>query len=108
MASHAGTERENMEATQPRPFAELLRQYRTAAGLTQEELAERAGLSSRGVSMLERGSRQPYRDTVRRLADALVLGEETRALFILAGRGLPPEASEARIVAPLPPAEQRL
>jgi non-specific serine/threonine protein kinase len=34
-------------------FGDLLRHYRLAAGLTQEELAERAGLSSRGVSDLE-------------------------------------------------------
>ncbi|MGH2412011.1 MAG: TIR domain-containing protein, partial [Chloroflexota bacterium] len=81
-----------MEATKPRPFAELLLQYRAAAGLTQEELAERAGLSSRGVRLLERGSRQPYRDTVRRLADALVLTEEERARFVAAGSRLPRDA----------------
>ena len=38
-------------------FGDLLRRYRTAAGLTQEELAERAGLSTRGISDLERGAR---------------------------------------------------
>lgn len=32
----------------------LLQQYRQAAGLSQEELAERAGLSARGISDLER------------------------------------------------------
>jgi transcriptional regulator with XRE-family HTH domain len=39
----------------PGPFAVLLRQYRAAAGLSQDELAERAGLSRRGISDLERG-----------------------------------------------------
>src|SRR5712691_6007151 len=55
-------------------FADLLRQHRQAAGLTQEALAERAGLSLRGVSDLERGARRaPHRDTVRRLTAALGL-----------------------------------
>ena len=49
----------------------LLRRYRLAAGLTQEELAERAGLSVHSVSDLERGlQRKPYRETIRRLENA--------------------------------------
>ena len=45
---------------------------RTAAALSQEELAERAGLSVRAVSDLERGVHQaPRLETVRLLADAL-------------------------------------
>jgi DNA-binding XRE family transcriptional regulator len=36
-------------------FGALLQQHRTVAGLSQEELAERAGLSRRGISDLERG-----------------------------------------------------
>jgi predicted ATPase/transcriptional regulator with XRE-family HTH domain len=63
-----------------RPFAALLRAHRTAAGLSQEELAERAGLSRRGISDLERGIRRtPYLETVRRLADALHLDDLARA-----------------------------
>ena len=59
-------------------FAVLLRRYR--AGLTQEELAERAGLSVRAVSDLERGVRRaPYKETVRLLAEALGLGVQERA-----------------------------
>jgi len=38
-------------------FGLLLQRYRVAAGLSQEELAERAGLSRRGISDLERGAR---------------------------------------------------
>ena len=58
----------------PEPFGALLRRRRLAAGLTQEGLAERAGLSARGVSDLERGARRaPQRETVRRLARALGL-----------------------------------
>lgn len=45
-------------------FGALLRRHRLRAGLTQEALAERAGLSPRGVIHLERGTRHPYPDTV--------------------------------------------
>src|SRR5690348_1024991 len=69
-----------MVTARPSTFGSLLRRYRLAAGLTQEELAERARLSVRAVSDLERGARRaPYRDTVQQLADALELGENERA-----------------------------
>ena len=62
------------------PFGERLRNLREAAGLTQEELAARAGLTAKAVSALERGERKrPYPHTVRSLADALGLGGEERA-----------------------------
>ena len=68
-------------------FADLLRRYRLAKGLTQEELAERAGLSLRGISDLERGARRaPRRETVLLLAEALGLSEEKRAALELAVR----------------------
>ena len=55
-------------------FGASLRGYRLSAGLTQEELAERAGLSARGIQDLERGVRRaPHADTARRLASALEL-----------------------------------
>src|SRR5688572_5227978 len=61
-------------------FADLLRRYRRAAGLTQELLAERAGISTRAVSDLERGLYlAPRRDTVAFLARALDLGEDEAA-----------------------------
>lgn len=72
-------------ASPPSTFAVLLRRYRDAVHLTQEELAERAGLSVRGISDLERGiSRAPYRATVRQLADALDLGETDRVILYAA------------------------
>ena len=59
-----------------------LRRLREAVGLTQEELASRAGLTAKAVSMLERGERKrPYPHTVRSLADALGLSEEERAVL---------------------------
>ena len=51
-------------------FGVALRRLRTAAGLSQEELAERAGVSARGISDLERGARRmPHLGTVRLLAE---------------------------------------
>jgi predicted ATPase/transcriptional regulator with XRE-family HTH domain len=68
-------------------FGDLLRRHRRAAGLTQEELAERAGLSPHTVSALERGvSRAPHRDTVALLAEALVLAPNDRIALQAAAR----------------------
>jgi transcriptional regulator with XRE-family HTH domain len=78
-------------------FGALLRTYRLAAGLTQEELAERAGLSGRGIQDLERGARRtPMADTVRRVAQALQLDSVARAELLSAARpnaGLAAESS---------------
>jgi predicted ATPase/transcriptional regulator with XRE-family HTH domain/TolA-binding protein len=66
-------------------FGELLRQRRLAAGLTQEALAERAGVSAKAISDLERDpGRTPRLDTVGLLADALGPGE--RAALLTAAR----------------------
>jgi transcriptional regulator with XRE-family HTH domain len=68
-------------------FGSLLRGHRSAAGLTQEELAERAGLSRRGIADLERGARlAPYAATIERLAEALGLSEAERDAMLAAGR----------------------
>jgi predicted ATPase/transcriptional regulator with XRE-family HTH domain len=70
------------------PFGELLRRHREAARLTQEELAEMAGLTAKGIGALERGERQrPYAHTVRRLAGALRLDDANLSLFHGAARG---------------------
>jgi transcriptional regulator with XRE-family HTH domain len=58
-------------------FGTVLRRYRLAAGLSQEAPAERAGISLRGLSDLERGlSRGPRLETLARLAEALGLREQ--------------------------------
>jgi transcriptional regulator with XRE-family HTH domain len=62
-------------------FGDLLRHYRQAAGLTQEGLAERAGLSVHGIQKLERGVTHPYRDTARRLAEVLKLSPDDEEQF---------------------------
>ena len=74
-------------------FAGLLRQLRAEARLTQEELAEAAGLSPRSVSDLERGiNRTARKDTAELLAGALGLAEPVRPLFVAAARGRAPAA----------------
>ncbi|HET8909749.1 MAG TPA: ABC transporter substrate-binding protein [Ktedonobacterales bacterium] len=76
-------------------FADLLRSHRTAAGLTQEELADKAHLSVDAISALERGERRrPRKDTIALLADALELAPDDRATFIAAARRTPNAPSE--------------
>jgi predicted ATPase/class 3 adenylate cyclase/transcriptional regulator with XRE-family HTH domain len=83
-------------------FGDVLRQLRRAAGLTQEELAELARLSPRGLSDLERGvNRYPRRDTVLALADALQLPDEDRARLFDAARRRSVSPAVATAVAPL-------
>jgi predicted ATPase/transcriptional regulator with XRE-family HTH domain len=65
-------------------FGALLRQHRLRAALTQEALAERAGVSTRGIQDLERDRAFPRAETVRLLAEALGLEGEARAGLIAA------------------------
>src|SRR5918998_1770683 len=68
-------------------FGGLLRRYRVASGLTQEELAERAGVSTRGISDLERGAHGlPRKDTLQLLLDALALAPADRSTLVAAAR----------------------
>ncbi|MEV4841591.1 NB-ARC domain-containing protein [Nonomuraea sp. NPDC049486] len=68
-------------------FAVLLRRHRIRLQLTQEELAERAGVSSRSIGEMERG-RSPRTRTVELLAVALELAGDERDEFLGAGRAL--------------------
>jgi transcriptional regulator with XRE-family HTH domain len=69
-----------MADLEPVSGGELLRRYRIVAGLTQEELAERAGLSARAIRALESGAhRSPRKDTLNLLAAALELTSTDRA-----------------------------
>jgi non-specific serine/threonine protein kinase len=70
----------------------LLRQYRLVAGLTQAELAERAGMSAHGIQKLESGATHPYRDTAERLIRALKLADQDEAQFRMAARPAPRRA----------------
>jgi predicted ATPase/transcriptional regulator with XRE-family HTH domain len=74
---------ENEERASGSPdFGKLLRHHRQTAGLSQEALAERARMSSDGISALERGHRRtPQRETLALLAGALALDDEQRRTF---------------------------
>ncbi len=64
-------------------FGGRLRQLRESAGLTQEELAERAELSLNAIGALERGDRRhPYPRTIRVLAAALEISEDERIALV--------------------------
>jgi predicted ATPase/transcriptional regulator with XRE-family HTH domain len=86
-----------MTMTSPATFGALLRHHRLVAGLTQEALAERAGVSARGIQLLERDRTAPRAETVRLLADALALDAEARATLIAASH---PELASAAPSAP--------
>ncbi|HTA40112.1 MAG TPA: helix-turn-helix domain-containing protein [Candidatus Acidoferrales bacterium] len=69
--------------THARPhFGALLRLYRLEAGMTQQDLAERARVSVEAIGALERGTRtRPHRETVDMLVAALALTAESEALL---------------------------
>jgi predicted ATPase/transcriptional regulator with XRE-family HTH domain len=99
-----------MSTLPPPTFATLLRRARRAAGLSQEALAERAGISVDAISTLERGlSRTPHQDTLERLTEALGLSAEEQARWELAVRGkrlpgdAPEETATAGTMVPFPP-----
>ena len=81
-------------------YGAWLRSCRRAAGLSQEELAEQAGLSVRAIRNFERGRiEHPHPGSLQRLADALALHGQARAeFFTAAGRG----RSRAAAIATMP------
>lgn len=91
-------------------FGELLRQHRTRARMTQQQLADFSTLSVRAIRDLERGHAQrPRQDTVRLLAEVLRLDGQHREDFELVSRGVsdrdpPPGAEPTRFVPPVPSA----
>jgi predicted ATPase/transcriptional regulator with XRE-family HTH domain len=101
-------ERSGADTSGAPSFGARLRALRIAASLSQEELAERAHLTTHAVSALERGTRtRPYPHTVRSLADALGASEDERAALFAAvptRRGAapaPPSRSDAAAI-PVP------
>jgi len=68
-----------VDTAAPTGIGTWLRLRREQAGLTQAELAERAGLTASGIAALERGRRKrPYPHTLRALATALDLSDAER------------------------------
>src|SRR5205085_4541051 len=88
----------DMAMRQAPAFGALLKRYRQAAGLTQEALAEQAGLSVRAVSDLERGLKvRPHKDTVALLTAALQPTPPEHAAFVAARQGSAPPATGAEV-----------
>jgi DNA-binding CsgD family transcriptional regulator/transcriptional regulator with XRE-family HTH domain len=84
-------------------FGTVLRRFRRRAGLTQERLADRAGLSANAISALERGERRrPYPHTVGALAQALGLTADEHAELAALSRSVPvaPRADDRAATAP--------
>jgi transcriptional regulator with XRE-family HTH domain len=82
-------------------FGRLLRAHRLRRLLTQEQLAEQAGMSARAIRELEQGRvRQPRGDSVRLLADALTLAGAAREEFHTAARGPAAEAASGQPAVP--------
>ena len=96
-----------MPDTSDTTFGTRLKDHRKAAGLSQEELAQRAGLSANAVGQLERGVRKhPYPHTVRSLADGLGLSEQERSALLASvpGRDSPaPTPTALTVPVPLIP-----
>ena len=68
-------------------FADILRRHRASAAITQEDLADRTGLTPQAIGLLERGERRrPHAYTVRKLAEALGLEGRDLAEFESASR----------------------
>ena len=64
-----------MHTAESGTFGALRRHYRAFARLTQEELADRAGITEDGVQDRERGLRSQDPEVLQRLAAALELGD---------------------------------
>jgi tetratricopeptide (TPR) repeat protein/transcriptional regulator with XRE-family HTH domain len=89
-----------MPGTAGSEFGDLLRRLRNDSGLTQEDLADKAGLSPRSVSDLERGvNRTARRATARLLAVALGLQGAARAEFEAVASGRAPSAPAGQATA---------
>jgi predicted ATPase/DNA-binding XRE family transcriptional regulator len=68
-------------------FGDLLRRHRATAGVTQEDLARRTGLTPQAIGLLERGKRRhPHAYTVQKLAEALELEGRDLSEFEAAAR----------------------
>jgi predicted ATPase/DNA-binding XRE family transcriptional regulator len=88
-------------------FGDLLRRHRATAGVTQEDLAGRTGLTPQAIGLLERGKRrQPHAYTVQKLAEALELeGRDLSEFEAAARRSTTPRSRDhtAVYMVPIPP-----
>lgn len=92
---------------EPEGFGDRLRRLRRSSGLSQEELAGRAGLAPAAIGALERGDRRhPYPATVAAIAAALGLPEAERTALFTAvprrGSAASPDATDPQLLPPRP------
>src|SRR5215204_1497986 len=103
VTNQASVERETLHTEM---LGTLLRRWRLAAGLSQEALADRAGLSAKGIAQLETGRRTaPRAETLRLLAEALALDPAQWAQLVHSAYPGMNAASTGAVAlpAPLPP-----
>jgi transcriptional regulator with XRE-family HTH domain len=72
-------------SARPTPLGHLLREWRAARGLSQLDLAMRAGFSARHVSFIETGRTQPSRHALLILAETLDVPLRERNKLLEAG-----------------------
>ncbi len=80
-------------------FGNLLRFWRTAASMSQAELANQLGTAARHISFLETGRSQPTRDMIERLAEVFKFRNRERDMLHVAA-GFMPEIEDIDINAP--------
>jgi transcriptional regulator with XRE-family HTH domain len=90
----------------PEWFAGRLRELREAAGLTQQQLADKAGMKLGGIRDLEQGRRSPTWETVLAIAAGLGVGCEAFTVPP-ADRAPPGRGRPSKAEAPPPPARPR-
>src|SRR5689334_23886531 len=79
-------------------FDERLRAHRRRSGLSQEGLADKAGVDVKTIRDIENGRRRPRPSTMRQLADALGLDDAVRSQFYEAAAAEVSEVSEVSVV----------
>ncbi len=80
---------------------ESVRRIRRERGLSQQELADKAGIGQDSISAIETGKHEPHPRTLRKLANAL--GVEVADFFrepALAGKAEAPEAGRPKVLRP--------
>ena len=99
-----GEETDEVDTGTGLSFGDLLRRRRDSAGLTQEDLSDRTGLTPQAISLLERGERRrPHRYTVRKLAEALKLEGRELTEFESASRSSSARHRATKPYLPVPP-----
>jgi len=90
-------------------IGERIRAYRTKAGLSQENLAERAGFHNTYIGQLERGEKNATLESVEKVARALGVSFETLFKHIVDGSTEDVSAKQCySLMATLPEKEQKL